>query len=158
MSVETCRAMLVGHPGGSPAQRPGDENMSCEQIFAELHATRVDGISDEDIARNEALTEQGRALAARHAAEIARQTAPSPLGRVAGVLPNATIAALMALSQARQVAATSNLKRQDQHYSAELREQIDANAMDLDALMAKNPRLAQLSELAIGQDCQPPAQ
>lgn len=140
------------------AQHPGDEAMSCDQIFAELRTMEGTGVSDANVAQTDALTQEGRALSARHAAEIVRIKTPPPLAIVASLLPNAVGAALMAPEQARQVAAAMKLKSADARYSAKLGEQMDAEIADVTALMDANPRLPMLAQMAMEKDCKPPAE
>lgn len=156
MSVSSCKA-LMGLDANAPAShRPGDDAMSCAQIFAELRTMQGEGVSDATAAHNDALIAEGRALSARHAAEIARQATPSPLAIASSLLPNAVGAALMAPEQARTALAMQRLKAADQRYSTSLGEQMDANAAEVGELVAANPRLPRLSKLAMHKQCTPP--
>lgn len=156
MSVESCRTMMLMGEDDPSTYRPGDEAMTCEQIFAELAAMEGEGVSDATAAQNEAVIDAGRGLAATHGAEIARQMAPPPLAIVASLLPNAAAAPLLAADMARKQAAAMKLKGADQRYNAQVQQQMTVNTDELGTLIAANPRLPRLSQLAIEKDCELP--
>lgn len=156
MSVESCRTMVRMGEDDPSSHRPGDEAMSCAQIFAELRTMQGEGVSEATAAQTDVVIGEGRALGAQHAAEMARQMTPSPLAIASSLLPNAVGAALMAPEQARQVAAMKKLAAADKRYSAQLSEHMTANTADLNRLMDGNPRLPRLSQLAMQKDCAPP--
>lgn len=156
MSVESCRSMLRMGEDDPSSHRPGDEALSCAQIFAELRTMQGEGVSDATAAQTDEVIRDGRALGALHAAEMARQMTPSPLAIASSLLPNAIGAALMAPEQARTVAAMAKLKTADARYSTQLGEHMATNTAELGQLMDANPRLPRLSQLAMQKNCEPP--
>lgn len=158
MTVESCKAMLRMGEDDPSTHRPGDEAMSCEQIFAELRTMQGEGVSDATAAQTDAVIAEGHVLGAKHAAEMARQMTPSPLAIASSLLPNAVGAALMAPEYARQAAAMAQLKTEDAQYNAQLGQHMAANTAEVSQLMDANPRLPRLSQLAMQKNCEPPQQ
>ncbi len=156
MSVESCRIMMRMGEDDPNTHRPGDDAMSCGQIFAELRTMQGEGVSDANAAQTDALIDEGRVLGAQHAAEMARQMTPSPLAIASSLLPNAIGAALMAPEQARQAVTMAKLKTEDDRYSAQLGQHMAANTADVGQLIDANPRMPRLSQLAMKKNCEPP--
>lgn len=157
VSVAQCRAMMGMTQDDPQTHRPGDEAMTCNEIFAELGTMQGEGVSETNAAQTEVLVAEGRELSARHTAEMARQATPSPLALASSLLPNAVGAALMAPEYARKMAATRQLKAEDESYAAQLGQQMTASSTDFSQLVQANPRLPRLSQLAMDKNCQPPA-
>ena len=126
MSVEACRTMIRMDEDDPSTHRPGDETMSCNQIFAELRTMQGEGVSEANAAQTDTVFREAQALGALHAAEMARQMTPSPLAIASSFLPNAVGALLMAPEQARTVAAMAKLKAEDERYSALLHQHMTA--------------------------------
>ena len=133
--------------------RPGDEALSCAQIFAEMQTMQGSGVSDANAAQTDALIGESKVLSAKHATEMARQMTPSPLAIASSLLPNAIGAAMMAPEYARQAAAMAQLKADDARFNAQLAHHSTATSVDLNQLMDANPRLIQLS---MQKGCKPP--
>ncbi len=156
MSVEACKTMMRMGEDDPSTHRPGDESMSCEQIFAELQTMQGEGISDATAAQTDALNEEARVLGAQHKAEMARQMLPSPLAIASSLLPNAVGAALMAPEFARRGAAMTKLKANNERFNAKLNQHSTTSSVELSELMDTNPRLPRLMRLAMQKECQPP--
>ena len=156
MSVEACKTMMRMGEDDPSTHRPGDESMSCEQIFAELQTMEGEGISDATATQTDALNEEARVLGAQHEAEMARQMLPSPLAIASSLLPNAVGAALMAPEFARRGAAMTKLKANNERFNAKLNQHSTTSSVELSDLMDTNPRLPRLVQLAMQKECQPP--
>ena len=170
MSVQACKAML-GMAGTAErqrasaadpsARRPGDEQLSCDAIFAEMTALGGDVLSDTGAGKADAAVAEGTALGGRQAGEMTAFVAGTfalgaALGAASVVMPGfatAAIAAAWAGSAAamgtRQVAEQAALRphRDDA---------IIASAEDFERAMTANPRFARLSELAMDRECKAP--
>lgn len=170
MSVQACKAML-GMAGTAErqrasaadpsARRPGDEQLSCEAIFAEMTALGGDVLTDTGASKADAAVAEGTALGGRQAGEMTAFVAGTfalgaALGAASVVMPGfatAAIAAAWAGSAAamgtRQVAEQAALRpRRDAA--------IIASAEDFERAMSANPRFARLSELAMDRECKAP--
>jgi len=154
MTAEACRK-LMGIAVDDPAShRPGDEAMSCEQIFAELETRNPAGVSPEEAARQEALIEQGRTMNERHARRNAIESAPEAAAlQTASMLPaplaDPIAAAAMASVQKKGVVATKR-------YMTEVHEVTGGAADIVDQKLGQDPRLARLSQLAVSKQCGAP--
>lgn len=154
MTVEACRTLLkVGRddPGGN---RPGDDALSCSQIYAEIQTTPGLGVSDAEAARTEALLRESQTLDARMGAQTMAAIAPesaalTALGMLGGVLPNAVASAAAAAPVASMNAKTT---RAGQENLQERRRLSDETASVIDARLG-NPRVAHLSKLAMAKGC-----
>ena len=156
MSVEACRTMMRMGEDDPRMHRPGDEALSCAQIFAEMQTMQGDGVSDATAAQTDALIGESKVLGAKHAAEMAKQMTPSPLAIASSLMPNAIGAAMMAPEYARQAAAMAQLKADDARFNAKLAQHSTATSVDLNQLMDANPRLPRLIQLAMQKECKPP--
>jgi len=171
MSVQSCKAML-GMAGTAErmqpsaadpaAQRPGDEKLSCEAIFAEMTSLGATLPPQTGAAKAEAAVAEGTALAGRQAAEGTAFIAGSmalgtAMGAASVVMPNfvgAAIAAAWAAQMAglgtRQVAEQAALRpRRDQA--------LIAVAEDFERTMTEHPRFARLAQLGMDKGCEPPS-
>jgi hypothetical protein len=156
LSVEACRTMMRMGEDDPSTHRPGDEALSCAQIFAEMQTMQGDGVSDANAEQTDALIGESKVLGAKHAAEMARQMTPSPLAIASSLLPNAIGAAVMAPEYARQAAAMAQLTADDARFNAQLAQHSTSTSVDLNQLMDANPRLPRLMQLSMQKACKPP--
>jgi hypothetical protein len=154
MTAEACRKMMLIAQDDPASHRPGDEAMSCAQIFAELELHNPAGVSAEEAARHKALVEQAATMNERHARQNAIDSAPESAAlRTASLLPTplgAPIAATaMASVQKKSVGATKA-------YMTEVH-QVTGGAGDIvEQKLGKDTRLARLSQLAVKKQCSGP--
>ncbi len=152
MTADACRKLMRIAVDDPSTHRPGDEAMTCEQIFTELEARNPAGVSPEEAARQEALVEQGRTMNERHARMSAIESAPEAAAlQTASMLPGpigAPIAtAAIASAQKKSVGATKR-------YMTEVH-QVTGGAADIvDQKFGQDPRVARLSQLALSRECQ----
>lgn len=168
MSVEACKAMMgmakgfeaaAADPG---AQRPGDDAMSCSQIFAELKTMAGVGISDATTKQSAAVVNDGTALATRQAGELTAFIAESyALGAGAGLLsaytPNFVGAAIAAAWQAKLMALAAKAQAEQAPINARINQAMLANTGEMSRAMQSNPRFARLAQLGMKKNCEPPA-
>ena len=158
MTVEACRSMLLLIQDDPTAHRPGDETMTCGDIFAELEAATANmQVSDEEIARRQTALDDTQTLNERHGSKAAAELAPNvaanqALAVVAAVTPSVVTERAIAANQA-DIQAKG--KRSGAAYSAEARELTDQNAATA-ASAVSDPRTRRLSQLAAQKDCQAP--
>jgi hypothetical protein len=170
MSVQACKAML-GMAGTAErqrasaadpsARRPGDEQLSCEAIFAEMTALGGDVLTDTGASKADAAVAEGTALGGRQAGEMTAFVAGTfalgaALGAASVVMPGFATAAIAA-AWAGSAAAMGTRQAAEQ---AALRPRRDAaiiaSAEDFERAMSANPRFARLSELAMDRECKAP--
>lgn len=167
MSVEACKA-LMGMAAGFEAaaadpnaQRPGDDAMTCTQIFAELTTMRGVGVSDATATQSEAVVKDGTALATRQAGELTAFIAESyALGAGAGLLsaytPNFVGAAIAAAWQAQLMALAAKAQAEQAPIRARTNQAMLANTGEMSRAMQSNPRFARLMQLGMKKNCEPP--
>lgn len=154
MTLDACRKMLGIAVDDPAAHRPGDEAMSCAQIFAELESRNPAGVSPEEAARHEALVVQASTMNERHAKMNAAESAPESAAlRTAALLPaplGAPIAATaMASVQKKSVGAT-------QRYMTEVHQVTGGSADIVEQKFGQDPRRARLGQLAVKKQCAGP--
>lgn len=154
MTAESCRKMMRIAVDDPSTHRPGDDAMSCEQIYAELETRNPAGVSSGEAARHEALVEQGRTMNQRHASMNAIESAPESAAlQTASMLPTplgAPIAATaLASVQKKGVVATKR-------YITEVHQVTGGSADIVDQKFGQDPRLARLSQLAMNKQCGAP--
>jgi len=168
ISVEACRSMMgmakgyeaaASDPGAS---RPGDEAMSCEQIFAELMTMDGVGISAETAAQAQVASKEGVALAQRQAAEGAAFAAKmQAMGLAAGVAgafaPNIAGAAAGAIMQQQSMAFAAKQQADAAPVRAQMNQALTATTGELGQQIQANPRLGRLMQLAMRNNCEAPA-
>lgn len=155
MTVEACRKLLNLAVDDPASHHPGDEAMTCDEIFAELKTRTPAGVSPEEATRDEALVEQASTMNERHAKQNALESAPESAAlRAASVLPpplGAPIAATaMASVQKKGVAATDR-------YMTEVHEVTNGSADIVERNFGHDPRMARLSQLAVTKQCETPS-
>lgn len=170
MSVQSCKAML-GMAGTAErqrasaadpsARRPGDEQLSCDAIFAEMTALGGDVLSDTGAGKADAAVAEGTALAQRHTGETTAFIAGTfalgaAMGAASLVMPGFAVTAI-ATAWAGSAAAMGTRQTAEQ---AALRPRRDAaiiaSAEDFERAMTANPRFARLTELAMDRECKAP--
>ncbi|MEO8365125.1 MAG: hypothetical protein ABI538_02850 [Pseudoxanthomonas sp.] len=153
MTAESCRKLLGVAVDDPKTHRPGDEAMSCAQIFAELETRNPAGVSPEEAARHEALIEQGATMNERHAKMNAIESAPESAAlRTAALLPpplGAPIAAkAMASLEKKGVVASKR-------YMTEVH-QVTGGSADIVEKFGSDPRRVRLGQLAANRQCKGP--
>ena len=168
ISVETCKAMfgmatsLEAAANDPRARRPGDEAMTCAQIFDELKTMADVGLSKATTAQMATVVQQGQASAARGAVEMTAFMAETTaigiaMAAMGPYVPNFVGAAITAAWQARAVALGARQQAEQAKLSAQMSPAFSAAAAELAQSMQANPRFARLGQLAIGKECEPPA-
>lgn len=158
MTVEACRSMLQLAQDNPSAHRPGDDTMTCADIFAELGvATSAMSLSDEEAARRQKTVDDAQTLNERHATKAAAELAPNAaamqaIGAVAPFVPSAVIDPAVAAQQA-QIQAKGKVA--GDAYAAEARHLTSESAAAIASTMS-DPRTLRLSQLAVQKDCQQP--
>lgn len=158
MTVESCRKMLQLAVDDPTTHRPGDEAMTCAEIFDELQAVTADmHISDEEVARRQKSLRDMETLNERHGTKAAAALAPNvatnqALAAVAPFVPSAVTAPAIAANQA-QIEAKGKVA--GDAYVAESRK-LTGESADIAASTMSNPRTKRLSQLAMQKDCQAP--
>jgi hypothetical protein len=169
MSLEACRSMMsmqqrMQSASSDPnAVRPGDANITCEQIYAEIRDSGWPMMSQATIAQNQqagtaamATLEQQKADARGYVAgQVALGVGSMALGMVPGVGGFATNAMQMAMDarekrfEERQEAATSSIMAQSTPA-------IQATEAEIGEAVRTNPRYARLMQLVVEKSCPPP--
>lgn len=142
---------------GASAARPGDENMSCEAIIAEMRTLQVGGVSQQNAAEAQAAGQamQGEIdrMNAEAAAQMAAQTAATAAasGATAAGAQGAD-QALLAAQIAAQARAQANAARMAP-YRERTTAANDAAIGDVMASIQSNPRFGRLISLAGARGC-----
>lgn len=169
MSLDACRSMMMmqqrmqAASSDPNAVRPGDETLSCPQIYDEIRTSGWPMLSQSAIAQNQqaganamAAMEQQKADARGYVAgQVALGVGATALGMVPGVGGFARQAADMAIDarakafEERQDATTSSIMAQ----SAPA---IIATDAEIGEAIRTNPRYARLMQLVTTKSCPPP--
>lgn len=168
ISVATCKAMMGMAAGldaaaaDPSARRPGDDAMTCAQIFGELQTMAGVGISEANVAKSETLVRDGTAVATRQAGEMSAFIAESyvlgaAVGALSVVTPNFVGAAIAAAWQARVLGLAAKAQAEQAPINARMNQAMLAMTDDLMHSLQANPRFARLMQLAMHKDCEPPA-
>lgn len=160
MTVEQCKAMLdmaedaqssMNDPAGI---RPGDENMGCADIEAEMRTLRVDTVSAQHLAQGKAAAQDFQSEVKRQEAAAAVMSAKATAEQVA-----ASVAGPVASTIAQQHIATEERVVGDQmarKMAPRQRAMIDATNAgmgDMQRAMQSSPRFARLIKLAMERGC-----
>lgn len=173
MTADSCRKLMASQqayraaasdPG---AQRPGDEQMTCEQITAELRNQHYAAPDQAKLADAQQAARQQRAVMARQQAEAHATAATQQVELNAAIAADkATEAASGGLVQGRAAMATQQAQlaknkaegermlRQSQPAEQHMTSATANLATDAGAQMTANPRLARLIQLANEKHCQ----
>lgn len=168
MSAEACRSMMSMQQSMQAASsdpnavRPGDENLSCDQIYVEMRATGGPMISQETAERNRVSADATMALMQKQNAEmkgfVAGQVAMGVGAAAVGMLPGGGFAT-QAIVAAQQAQAQNFAARQAQE-AAPVRAQssaaIAATGNEMSQALQSNPRYARLMQLVVDKSCPPP--
>ena len=169
MSLDACRSMMAmqqrmqAASSDPNAVRPGDENLSCPQIYDEIRASGWPMMSQATIAQNQqsganamAMMEQQKADTRGYVAgQVALGVASTALGAVPGVGGFARQAADMAIDaranafEQRQEAGTAAIMAQSAPAIA-------ATEAEIGEAVRTNPRYARLMQLVVDKSCPPP--
>lgn len=158
MTAEACRSLMKLAEDDPTAHRPGDETMTCDDIFAELEAATANmHFSDEEIARRQKALKDTQTLNERHGSKAAAELAPNvaanqALGVIAAVTPSVVTDRAIAANQA-DIQAKG--KRSSAAYVAEARELTNQNVATGASTMS-DPRTRRLSQLAVQKECDAP--
>jgi hypothetical protein len=168
MSAEACRGMIgmaqgMKTSGSDPsAMRAGDENMSCDQINAEMRAVATPMVSAETGAQARAAADAELALRERQQAEakgmIAGQMAMGAGAAALGMVPGGGYAA-MAAQQAMMAQQQAFAQKQMQEAApvrAQTSQAITATTSEMTQGMRENPRFARLMNMSVEKSCPPP--
>lgn len=168
ISVETCKAMFgmatsfEAAANDPRARRPGDDAMSCAQIFDELKTIADVGLSKSTSGQMDSVVKEGQAAAARGVAEgtaFMAETAAIGIAMAAmgPYVPNFVGAAIVSAWQGRAIALGARLQAEQAKLSARMSPAFSAAAAELAQAMQSNPRFARLGQLAIQKACEAPA-
>ena len=156
ITAATAVSLDQGANAGAAA-RPGDEQMSCDAIVAEMKTLQVSGVSAENRAEAKAAGEAMRAESDRQMAAAAEQmaaqtaaTAAASAATAAGV--QGADAALLAGQVVAQAQGARNKAQMDLKRER-AQEAVGAATADLQASMQANPRFGRLIELAGSKGC-----
>lgn len=169
MSPEACRSMMMMQQSmktgaaDPTANRPGDENLSCDQIMEEMQATGGPMISQETAVQSKEAGEATLALMEKQNAEakamIAGQVAVGVGTAALGMLPGggyAAQAAQMAMME-RQKAFAEKQAREAAPVRAQQSQALTAVTGELGQALQSNPRYARLMQLVVDKNCQAPS-
>jgi hypothetical protein len=169
MSLDACRSMMamqqrIQASSSDPnAVRPGDENLTCPQIYDEIRASGGPMMSQATIAQNQqaganalVMMEQQKADTRGYVAgQVALSVGATALGAVPGVGGFARQAADMAIDartnafEERQEAGTAAIMAQSAPAIA-------ATEAEIGEAVRTNPRYARLMQLVVDKSCPPP--
>lgn len=168
MSAEACRSMIgmaqgMKTSGSDPsAMRPGDENLSCDQITAEMRSVGTPMVSAETAAQARTAADAELALRERQNAEtkafVAGQMVQGVGVGALAQLPGGGYAA-MAAQQAMMAQQQAFAQKQIQEAApvrAQTSQSITATTTEMTRGMQENPRFARLMNLSIAKSCPPP--
>lgn len=172
MSFESCQKMLGAQQAYNQAladpsaSRPGDEQMSCQQIIAELHQQQMSAPDKAKTAEFQSSVAQEQALLKRHEAESLKAQAEEQAKVDAGaavdtaaematfgaVRPNAAAAAAEA-AQARARVEGARMAAERRPTEQKLSSGAADMASGMGQQLTANPRLARLIQLADTHHC-----
>ena len=168
MSPEACRSMMMmqqsmkAASSDPSAMRPGDENMTCEQITAEMKQVGGPMVSQETAAQARTAADAQLALMEKQNAEakalMAQQMAVGIGAGALGMVPGGGIAA-SAIAAGQQAQAQSFAQRQQAEAApvyAQTSRSITATTTEMGQSMQNNPRFARLMQMTVDKNCPPP--
>ncbi|HVP66175.1 MAG TPA: hypothetical protein VMT17_02815 [Anaeromyxobacteraceae bacterium] len=168
MSVETCKQMMGAmQQGNGPAgARPGDENMSCSDIKAEMKTMTGVGISDAQRKENATASSEHQALIAKQQAQVtefaAEATAATQAAAAAdmatqvvtgGLVHGKAAQATAEAYQARADAMGKQMAEERKPSQDRVMNAASASTKELSQGMQSNPRFSRLIQLGIAKDC-----
>lgn len=168
MSPDACRAMMgmqksMQSASSDPsAVRPGDENLTCDQIVGELRTTNGPMMSQETVAQNQASADATLALMQKQNAEmkgfVAGQVAVGIGAAAVGMLPGGGFAtqAIMAAQQAKAKSFADKQAKEAAPVRAQMNQSLTATGNELGQALESNPRYARLMQLVVDKSCPVP--
>jgi hypothetical protein len=163
ISFEACEAQKAAYanlgaaasaPGGA---RPGDAEMTCSQIIAEIRASNFSGVSAETAAEGMAAGQQLRGAMESNQARVtglaAAQTAETA---AASLAPNAVQGAVAMKHQGEQAALQRAAISETRPAHSRTSLANAASAQELADNLQANPRVAALFQMAAARNCQAP--
>jgi hypothetical protein len=175
MTVEQCEAMKSMATSAQAAMhdtsaaRPGDEQMSCEQIAAEMQTLDVRGVSDahrkQSLAAGQDLqAEVGKqqreaaAIGARETAEVQAAMAADSATQLAtaGLVQGKATRAVEQRQQEENRKTGERMAREMQPKQQAALTSVTGSGNDLVQSMQSNPRFARLISLASSKSCKQP--
>jgi hypothetical protein len=170
VSLETCQKLQAAqqtyNQAGTDGARPGDDQMGCEQISAELHQQQFSAPDRDKVTAAQATVTQaqkdikhGQAVAAKLQVEnqatvdaaMAADTATEVA--TAGVVQGRALQAAEKVVTARNDAANRELVKEAQPTQQKLVEQMAGLGSDAAGQLQSNPRMARLIQLANAKRC-----
>ena len=169
MSLEACRSMMgmqqrMQAASSDPnAVRPGDENLTCAQIYEEIRASGWPMMSQATIAQNQQAGAAGLAMMEKQkadargyvAGQVALGVGSVALGMVPGVGGFATNAMQMAMD-AREKRFEERLDNTTSSIMAQSGPALQATDAEIGEAVRTNPRYARLMQLVVEKSCPPP--
>ena len=172
MTVETCQKLqgaqqAYNQAAADPsASRPGDDQMTCAQITAELKQQSYTAPDQAKVAAAQATSAQEQALLnAEYAHMMKAKAEDQALVNAASAADNATEAASMGLVRGRNLQAAENtidarnraynetMTKEGQPIHQQTMDQMAGFATDAGQQLQSNPRLARLMQLANAKHC-----
>jgi hypothetical protein len=161
ISVESCKQMLgaqqtlTAAANDPSAARPGDENMTCDQIAAEMKQQQFTADKTKLADAQTAMTDFQKKTAEQQkeaAALVAKETAEESL--VSKVVPvNAVAAAEAKRVEAEQREMNERMAKESKPLAEKAIGTNAALISDVANKMAANPRMARLAQLAMTKQC-----
>ena len=168
MSTEACLSMMkmqqsMKAASSDPnAARPGDEDMSCEQITAEMKMVGRPMVSQETAAQAKTAADAQLALMEKQNAEakafMAQQMAVGIGAGALSMVPGGGIAA-SAIGAAQQAKTQEFVARQQAEAApvyAQTSQALTATTGEFGQAMQDNPRFARLMQLVVDKNCPTP--
>ena len=171
LSVEACKSLLeMTHAGDAEAarpeaQRPGDQDMSCEQIFAEMGTVSSSFAATPEAAKTQASLDEYLAMKKRQDAEIAAASVTANatiMGTTAvdmatgGLSKGTATQSAAAAINAEALARAARFEAESKPVVGRMNQATDASAQYGVQQLQANPRAARLGQLAIQKNCSAP--
>ena len=170
VSLEDCQkfqsAQQAYTQGAASAARPGDEQLTCEQITAELHQQQFTAPDkDKVVAANATVTQvradlkHGEEVAAKLEAEgtatMAAASAADTATELAtgGLVRGRAMQAAQKVVDERNAAANAQLVKEQRPTQQKMIRQTSDFSSDFGSQLQSNPRLARLVQLADSKHC-----
>ncbi|HXN10835.1 MAG TPA: hypothetical protein VN859_06295, partial [Steroidobacteraceae bacterium] len=162
-SLRTELAQAASDPGAS---RPGDDQMSCEQITAELRQQQYSAPDQSKVAESQETVAQEQSMFKRHYAEMLKQqaedqalmntasaadTAPEIAG--GGLVRGRAIDAAQKTVSARDQALNDRMVKESQPVTQKLTGQTADFGAQMGQQLESNPHLARSIALATARHC-----
>ena len=169
MSFDACRSMMATQQRMQAASsdpnavRPGDENLSCPQIYDEIRVSGWPMMSQSTIAQNQQAGANAMAMIDQQKADmrgyVAGQVALGVGATALGMVPGVGGLARQGVDMAIDARAKAFEERQDAATSAIMAQSAPAYAAteaEIGETVRTNPRYARLMQLIVDKSCPPP--